>query len=317
MLSFLIRRVVQAVPLLVLVTIVSFVVMQLTPGGPLSAYTHNPHVTAAQLAAIKHEWGLDQPAPVQYLRWFTSLLHGDWGFSLTNGDTVLSTIGGRIGNTLILVVAAFVISIVLAVPLGIYSATHKYSFFDYLSTFGSFVAWSAPVFWVGFMAQLVFSVNLHLLPTAGLYTEGAAWSLGDFLQHLLMPALVLGLGSIASWSRYIRGSMLEILGQDYIRTAKAKGLMRRVVVNRHAVRNALIPLVTLIALDVPAFFTGALLVEVVFSWPGMGRLFFDALNARDYILLQGILLISAILIFAGNLAADLVYGLLDPRVKFS
>ncbi len=317
MLSFLIRRVVQAIPLLVLVTIVSFVVMQLTPGGPLSAYTHNPHVTAAQLAAIKHEWGLDQPPPVQYLRWFTSMLHGDWGFSLTNGDTVLSTIGGRIGNTLILVVAAFVISIALAVPLGIYSATHKYSFFDYLSTFGSFVAWSAPVFWVGFMAQLVFSVNLHLLPTAGLYTEGAAWSLGDFLKHLLMPALVLGLGSIASWSRYIRGSMLEILGQDYIRTAKAKGLMRRVVVNRHAVRNALIPLVTLIALDVPAFFTGALLVEVVFSWPGMGRLFFDALNARDYILLQGILLISAVLIFAGNLAADLVYGLLDPRVKFS
>ncbi len=317
MLSFLIRRVLQAVPLLILVTIVSFVVMQLTPGGPLSAYTHNPHVTAAQLAAIKHEWGLDQPAPVQYLRWFTSMLHGDWGFSLTNGDTVLSTIGGRIGNTLILVVAAFVISIALAVPLGIYSATHKYSFFDYLSTFGSFVAWSAPVFWVGFMAQLVFSVNLHLLPTAGLYTEGVAWSLSDFLKHLLMPALVLGLGSIASWSRYIRGSMLEILGQDYIRTATAKGLMRRVVVNRHAVRNALIPLVTLIALDVPAFFTGALLVEVVFSWPGMGRLFFDALNARDYILLQGILLISAILIFAGNLAADLVYGVLDPRVKFS
>jgi len=317
MLAFLVRRVVQAVPLLILVTIVSFVVMQLTPGGPLDAYTHNPHITAAQIAAIKHEWGLDQPPPVQYLRWFTSLLHGDWGFSLTNGDTVLNTIGSRIGNTLILVIAAFVISIVLAVPLGIYSATHKYSFLDYLSTFGSFVAWSAPVFWVGFMAQLVFSVNLHLLPTAGLYTEGAAWSLGDFLKHLLMPALVLGLGSIASWSRYIRGSMLEILGQDYIRTATAKGLVRRVVINKHAVRNALIPLVTLVALDVPTFFTGALLVEVVFSWPGMGRLFFDSLNARDYILLQGILLISAALIFAGNLLADLVYGLLDPRIKYS
>ncbi len=317
MLGFLVRRVVQAIPLLILVTIVSFVVMQLTPGGPLSAYTHNPHITAAQIDAIKHQWGLDQPPPVQYLRWFTSLLHGDWGFSLTNGDTVLGTIGSRIGNTLILVVAAFVISIVLAIPLGIYSATHKYSFFDYLSTFGSFVAWSAPVFWVGFMGQLVFSVNLHLLPTAGLYTEGAAWSLGDFLKHLLMPALVLGLGSIASWSRYIRGSMLEILGQNYIRTATAKGLVRRVVINKHAVRNALIPLVTLVALDVPTFFTGALLVEVVFSWPGMGRLFFDALNARDYILLQGILLISAALIFAGNLAADLVYGLLDPRIKYS
>ncbi len=317
MLSFLVRRVVQAIPLLILVTIVSFVVMQLTPGGPLSAYTHNPHITAAQIEAIKHQWGLDQPPPVQYLHWFTSLLRGDWGFSLTNGDTVLGTIGGRIGNTLILVIAAFIISIVLAVPLGIYSATHKYSFFDYLSTFGSFVAWSAPVFWVGFMAQLVFAVNLHILPSAGLYTEGVAWSLGDFLKHLLLPALVLGLGSIASWSRYIRGSMLEILGQDYIRTATAKGLIRRVVVNKHAVRNALIPLVTLVALDVPTFFTGALLVEVVFSWPGMGRLFFDALNARDYILLQGILLISAALIFAGNLAADLIYGLLDPRITYS
>ncbi len=317
MLSFLIRRVVQAIPLLILVTIVSFGVMQLSPGGPLDAYAHNPHISAAQLVAIKHNLGLDQPAYIQYVKWFTSLLHGNWGLSLSSGESVLSMIGGRLGNTLILVVSAFLISIILAVPLGIYSATHKYSIFDYISTFGSFVAWSAPVFWIGFIAQLIFAVNLHWLPNAGLYTEGVAWSLGDFLKHLLMPALVLGLGSIASWSRYIRGSMLEILGQDYIRTATAKGLVRRLVINRHAVRNALIPLVTLIALDVPAFFTGALLVEVVFSWPGMGRLFYDGLQARDYILLQGILLISAVLIFAGNLLADLVYGLLDPRIKYS
>jgi peptide/nickel transport system permease protein len=226
-------------------------------------------------------------------------------------------IGDRLGNTLILVVSAFIISLIFAIPLGIYSAVHKYSIFDYISTFGSFVAWSAPVFWIGFMAQLIFSVNLRWLPTAGLYTEGVPWTLGDFLKHLLMPALVLGLGSIASWSRYIRGSMLEILGQDFIRTARAKGLARSVIINRHAVRNALIPLVTLIALDVPGFFTGALLVEIVFSWPGMGRLFYDALDQRDYILLQGILLISAALIFAGNLLADLVYGWLDPRIQYS
>lgn len=317
MLPYLLRRIVQAVPLLILVTIVSFGVMQLSPGGPLSAYAHNPHISAVQLKAITHNLGLDQPAYIQYLRWFTSLLHGDWGMSLSSGESVLSMIAGRLGNTMILVVSAFIISLVLAIPLGIYSAVRKYSLFDYISTFGSFVAWSAPVFWIGFMAQLVFSVNLHWLPTAGLYTEGVAWTLGDFLKHLIMPALVLGLGSIASWSRYIRGSMLEILGQDFIRTAKAKGLARSVVINRHAMRNALIPLVTLVALDVPGFFTGALLVEVVFSWPGMGRLFYDALNARDYILLQGILLISAGLIFAGNLLADLVYSWLDPRIQYA
>lgn len=317
MLTYLLRRVVQAIPLLVLVTIVSFGIMQLSPGGPLSAYTHNPHISAVQLTAIKHNMGLDQPAYVQYLRWFGNLVQGNWGLSLSTGESVLAMIGDRLGNTLILVVTAFILSLIFAIPLGIYSAVHKYSIFDYISTFGSFVAWSAPVFWIGFMAQLIFAVNLHWLPTAGLYTEGVPWTLGDFLKHLLMPALVLGLGSIASWSRYIRGSMLEILGQDFIRTAWAKGLARSVVINRHAVRNALIPLVTLIALDVPSFFTGALLVEIVFSWPGMGRLFYDALDQRDYILLQGILLISAALIFAGNLLADLVYGWLDPRIQYS
>jgi peptide/nickel transport system permease protein len=317
MIPYLSRRIVQSIPLLVLVTIVSFGIMQLSPGGPLSAYSHNPHISAAQLEAVKHNLGLDQPAYVQYLRWFTNLVQGNWGLSLSTGESVLSMIGDRLGNTMILVVTAFIISLIFAIPLGIYSAANKYGIFDYISTFGSFVAWSAPVFWIGFMAQLIFAVNLRWLPTAGLYTEGVPWTLGDFLKHLLMPALVLGLGSIASWSRYIRGSMLEILGQDFIRTARAKGLARSVIINRHAVRNALIPLVTLIALDVPGFFTGALLVEIVFSWPGMGRLFYDALDQRDYILLQGILLISAALIFAGNLLADLVYGWLDPRIQYS
>jgi peptide/nickel transport system permease protein len=317
MIRFTLRRTVQAIPLLLLVTIVSFAVMQLTPGGPLTAYEHNPHMTAAQLKNIEHDLGLDLPPYVQYFKWLSGIVHGDWGASLSTGESVLSMIGDHIGNTLVLVLAAFLISIILAIPLGIYSAVRKYSVFDYIFTFGSFVAWSAPVFWVGFMAQLLFSVKLRWLPTAGLYTEGATWTLGDFLRHLILPALVLGLGSIATWSRYLRGAMVETLSRDYVRTAKAKGLAASVVVNRHAVRNALIPLVTVMALDVPTYFTGALLVEIVFSWPGMGRLFFDALNARDYILLQGILLISAALIFVGNLLADLVYGWLDPRIQYS
>ncbi len=317
MFRFALRRTLQSIPLLILVSIVSFAVMQLTPGGPLTAYQHNPHITAAQIKAIEHDLGLDLPPYLQYFKWLSGIVRGDWGVSLSTGEPVLSMIGDHIGNTLVLLTAAFLISIVLALPLGILAAVRKYSLLDHIFTFGSFVAWSAPVFWVGFMAQLVFSVKLRLLPTAGLYTEGVPWTVGDFAKHLVMPALILGLGSIASWSRYLRGSLLETLGQDYVRTAKAKGLAARIVVNRHALRNALIPLVTLVALDVPTFFTGAILVEVVFSWPGMGRLFFDALQARDYILLQAILLISAALIFAGNLLADLIYGLLDPRISYS
>jgi peptide/nickel transport system permease protein len=317
MFRYTLRRTIQALPLLLLVTVVSFAVMQLAPGGPLTAYEHNPHMTAAQLAHIEHDLGLDLPPYLQYFHWLGGILHGDWGYSLNTGESVLGMIGDHIGNTLVLVGTAFLISIVLAIPLGIYSAAYKYSVFDYLFTLGSFIAWSAPVFWVGFMAQLIFSVKLHLLPTAGLYTEGVAWSLGDFLKHLVMPAFVLGLGSIATWSRYLRGSMLETLSQDFIRTARAKGLPQALVISKHAIRNALIPLVTVMALDVPTYFTGAILVEIVFSWPGMGRLFFDGLNARDYPLLQGILLIAAALIFLGNLLADLVYGMLDPRIQYS
>jgi peptide/nickel transport system permease protein len=317
MLRYAFGRLVQAIPLLILVTIVSFGIMQLAPGGPLSAMQRNPHVTAAQLARVEHDLGLDQPSYVQYFHWFIGMLHGDWGYSLSTGDPVLTMIGEHLGNTLILVVSAFFLSLVLAIPLGILSAVKRYSLLDYIFTFASFVAWSAPVFWVGFMAQLLFSVQLGWLPTAGMYTEGVSWTLGDFLKHLFLPALVLGLASIATWSRYLRGALLEVMDQDYIRTARAKGAGQALVVRHHALRNALIPLVTLIALDVPTFFTGALLVEVVFSWPGMGRLFYDAVTARDYILCEGILLISAALIFAGNLIADLVYGMLDPRIQYA
>lgn len=311
------RRIVQAIPLLLLVSVISFAVMQLAPGGPLAAYQRNPHIPPAQLVQVVRDFGLDRPAYVQYLYWLAGLLHGDWGYSLGTGEPVLGMIGERLGNTLVLVGTAFLLALTLAIPLAIISAVRRYSALDYLFTFCSFAAWSAPVFWVGFMAQLVFAVNLGWLPTAGLYTEGVPWSLGDFLKHLALPALVLGLGNVASWSRYLRGSLLDVMGQDYIRTARAKGVRARLVLYRHALRNALIPLVTIVALDLPTLFTGVVLVEIVFSWPGMGRLFASAIAGRDYILLQGLLLIAAALIVAGNLLADLVYGLLDPRVQYS
>ncbi len=310
------KRLVQLLPLLLLTTIVSFAVMQLSPGGPLSAYQHSPNITAAQLKVIAHDLGLDQPAPVQYWRWLSGLVHGQWGYSLQSGEPVTSLIVERLGNTLELVGTAFAISILLAIPLGVLSSVRQYSIFDYTATFLSFVAYSVPVFWAGLMVQLLFSVKLGWLPVAGMYTEGVPWTLTDALKHLVLPAAVLGLGLIAGWSRYLRSSMLEVLQLDYLRTARAKGVATRGVVLKHALRNAVVPLVTVMALDIPLLFTGALVVEVVFSWPGEGRLFYDALQNRDYPVLMGVLLISAFLILFSNLVADLIYGVLNPRVRY-
>lgn len=316
MTRYLTRRLVQLLPLLVLTTVVSFAVMQLSPGGPLSAYEHSPAITAAQLKIIAHDLGLDQPAPVQYWRWITGILHGQWGYSLQSGVAVSTLITQRLGNTLELVGTAFAVSLLIAIPLGVLSSVRQYSIFDYLATFFSFVAYSIPVFWAGLMVQLLFSVKLGWLPVAGMYSEGVPWTLIDALKHLVLPALVLGLGLIAGWSRYLRSSMLEVLQLDYLRTARAKGLTSQRVVLKHALRNAVVPLVTVIALDIPLLFTGALVVEVVFSWPGEGRLFYDALQNRDYPVLMGVLLISAFLILFSNLVADLLYGLLNPRVRY-
>lgn len=313
---FLLHRVAQLIPLLVLTTIVSFGVMQLAPGGPLSAYEHSPNMTAAQLKVIKHDLGLDQPVPVQYLRWVFGILHGQWGYSLQSGASVSTLITQRLGNTLELAGTAFLFALVIALLLGVLSSVRQYSVFDYAATTFSFIAYSTPVFWLGLMAQLFFAVRLGWLPTAGMYTEGANVTLLDSLKHLLMPGIVLSLGLVAGWSRYLRSSMLDVLHADYIRTAWAKGLPTRAVVLKHALRNALIPLVTVVALDIPLLFTGALIVEVVFSWPGEGRLFYDALGNRDYPVLMGVLLISAFLILFSNLLADLVYAWLNPRVQF-
>jgi peptide/nickel transport system permease protein len=313
---YLARRLIQLIPLLLLTTVVSFAVMQLAPGGPLTAYEHSPSITAAQLKAIEHDLGLDQPAYVQYFRWISGLVRGQWGYSLESGEAVTTLILERLGNTLQLVGAAFLICLLISVPLGVFTAVKRYSAFDYVATLTTFVAYSIPVFWAGLMAQLLFSVRLGWLPVAGMYTEGVNWTLGDALKHLILPAFVLGLGLIAGWSRYLRSSMLEVLQQDYLRTARAKGLPARSVVFKHALRNAVVPLVTVIALDVPLLFTGALVVEVVFSWPGEGRLFYDALHNRDYPVLMGVLLVSAFLILGGNLVADMLYGWLNPRVRY-
>jgi peptide/nickel transport system permease protein len=313
--AYVARRILQAAVLLVAVSFVSYAIMNAAPGGPLAVYLHNPQVTPDKIDLLRHQLGLDRPWYQRYVTWLGGLVEGHWGYSYYTGRPVLAMIGERLPATFTLMLAAFALALGLSIPAGLYAATHKYGWGDNVLSFGSFFAWAMPTFWFGLMLQLLLGVQLRLLPVAGMHEIGAA-SAGDFVRHLIMPAMVLGLGSIASWSRYLRSSLLDTLNQDFVRTAHAKGLSGRRVLRRHVLRNSLIPIVTLMGLDLPALFSGAVVTESIFGWPGMGRLFLSALNNRDYPLQMAGLMISATLLIAGNLLADLTYAALDPRIKY-
>jgi peptide/nickel transport system permease protein len=309
-------RAVQAVVLLLLVSCVSYAIMNVAPGGPLAVYLHNPQVTPDRIVMLQHQLGLDRPWYARYLAWLGAIVRGQWGDSYYTGRPVLAMIGERLPATLVLMGSAFALALGLAVPLGIFAATHVYTWGDNVLSFGSFFAWAMPTFWFGLMLQLVLAVHLRLLPVAGMHEIGSS-SAADLLRHLVMPAVVLGLGAVASWSRYLRSSVLEVLSREYVRTARAKGLPRAWVLRRHIVRNSLIPLVTLVALELPALFGGAVITESIFGWPGMGRLFLEALNNRDYPVQMAGLILSAALLVIGNLLADLAYAVLDPRIRYA
>lgn len=313
--SFVARRLVQAVLLLIAVSFVSYGIMNVAPGGPLAVYLHNPQVTPDKIDLLRQQLGLDRPWYIRYVAWLGGLVRGHWGYSYYTGRPVLAMIAERLPATFTLMLGAFALGIGLSFPIGLYTATHKYEWGDNLLSFGSFFAWAMPTFWFGLMLQLLLGVQFRLLPVAGMHEIGVT-SAADLGRHLVMPAIVLGLGSIASWSRYLRSSLLDTLGQDYVRTAHAKGLSARRVLRRHVLRNSLIPIVTLMGLDLPALFSGAVVTESIFGWPGMGRLFLSALNNRDYPLQMAGLMISAALLIAGNLLADLTYAALDPRIKY-
>jgi len=317
MLTYVGRRILQAVPLVIAATLAAYFIMNAAPGGPLAVYLHNPHVTPGQLQNLARNLGLDQPWYTRYLLWAWGVLRGQWGYSYATGQSVAGLVGQTLPHTLILMGSAFVISLGLAVPIGVLAATHQYSLADNAISVASFFAWSMPTFWFGLMLQLIFSIDLHWLPPSGMYSPFLPPSLGQLLLHLIMPASVLGLGSIASWSRYLRSSMLENLGADFVRTARAKGLSPTVVVMKHVMRNSLIPIITIIGLDVPSFFAGAVITEQVFAWPGMGQLFFQAINNRDYPVMMIILLIGTILLILGNLLADILYAVVDPRIRYA
>jgi peptide/nickel transport system permease protein len=316
MTQFIIRRVLGAIPLLLGVAILSFVFMQLAPGGPDTMYARNARMSETQLQTIRQNMGLDRPLHEQLLKWLGNLVQGDLGVSYTQYRPVSDVIRDTVPNTFLLMGTGMLISLAAALTFGVLAARKQYGFFDNFTSFVSYFGLAMPVFWFGLMLQLLFAVRLGWLPSSGMYSADGG-GLGDLARHLALPAFTIAIGSIAGWSRYVRSSTLEALGQDYIRTARAKGIAERRVLMSHVLRNALVPFVTVVGIDVPLYLTGAVLTETVFSWPGMGRLFYDALTVRDYPVLMGILILGAVMIVLGNLIADILYGVLDPRISYA
>lgn len=316
MTSYILRRLAQMVPLLLGISVVLFGVIQAAPGGPEAALLESGRfIDPSVIEAYRERLGVDRPVHVQYVRWLGAALQGDLGVSFSTTRPVAEMIVERLPATLELMGASFVLAAVLAFALGILSAVNQYSGWDHLGAGVSFVGIAMPVFWLALILQLLFGVWLGWLPVAGTQTVGDP-SMGDHLAHLVLPAVVLSFHYVAGWSRYLRSSLLTALRADYVRTARAKGLPERAVVGVHALRNALIPVVSIMALNLAGLFSGAVITETVFAWPGIGRMFVQAMFSRDYPLLMGILLLGSAMVVVFNLVADIVYGVLDPRIRY-
>jgi len=303
--GYVIRRLLLAIPVLIGVSILVFAIIRFIPGDPARAIA-GVHASPEYIEQVRRELLLDEGLHVQYYVYMTNLLQGDLGRSTFTNRPVTVELAQRFPNTMVLAVTAMVIASIIGMSAGIVSATKRYSLFDNFSMLAALVGVAAPVFWLGVMFQLLFSVQLGWLPSGGIGT----W------KHLVLPALTLGLATAALLARITRSSMLEVLGQDYITTARSKGLIERVVINKHAFKNALIPVVTVIGLQFGTLLGGAVLTETVFSWPGIGRLMVDSILARDYPVVQGAVLLLAVFFVMINLVVDIIYAFLDPRISY-
>jgi peptide/nickel transport system permease protein len=365
MLKYTARRLLQAIPVLFGISLVLFMIMHIQPGNPTDRFAQNARVTAAQIEAFKHRWGLDESLPMQYVKWVglwgdkgvlnalpggsldiagahidlpggdNGILHGDFGYSITDGRLVTDVITERILPTAILTGTAFLIWITLAFLMGVYAAVKRYGLFDSGLTIFNYIGYSLPTFWVGLILITFLTAGepFKWFPASGMWdarnvpafgTE-AYWAfagsdplfaLTDLARHLALPVLTLVMVSIAGDSRFIRSSMMDSLNQDYVKTARAKGVAERNVVFRHALRNAMLPVITNLGLEIPIIFGGAVATETIFSWPGMGRLFYEAVTHADYPVLMGVLVVSSVIIVLANLLADIMYAVVDPRVKY-
>jgi len=320
--NYIIRRLLQLIPLLLIISFFIFITLSLTGNSLRSLVTSNPRITAETIKKLERIYGMDKPLLVRYFYWLKAFAMGEWGYSREYHDAVLVLIKARMPVTVSLMGLSFLISVAVAIPVGVYSALKQYSFLDYTATALAFFGLAMPVFWFGLMLMLLFGVKLGWLPIGGYSTQGMDTAnifmrFLDHLKYLIMPAIVLGLQGMASWTRYTRSSLLEVLRMDYVRTARAKGLPERTVIYKHALRNALIPVITLLMLSIPGLFGGAVLTETVFSMFGIGRLLYTAIVTSDTFLSMGTLMVLAILVVVFNFAADLLYAIVDPRIKYS
>lgn len=306
----------MAIPLLLGITILSFVIIKAAPGGPVSMLM-DPTLKPSDREKFEEKYGLNDPVHIQYFKWLGNMVKGDFGNSLIKrGVPVSELIMNRLPNTLLLMLVSTFLAAIIAIPFGIYSAMRPYSKLDYTVTVGSFLGVATPNFWFGLMLIMFFSVNLGWFPTGGVATLNAPFSIWDRIHHLILPAIVLALADMAALTRYTRSSMLDVLKQDYIRTAMSKGFKEKKVVLKHGLRNGMIPIVTLFGLMLPSFIGGAAITEKIFSWPGIGSLFIDSAFQRDYPVIMALTVVSAIFVVIGNLLADILYAIFDPRIEY-
>ncbi len=321
MIRYIIRRLIEAVPLLLVISLLTFLIVEIAPGDAAQMYIDPERGTdPAYIEQLRRNLGLDQPIHVRYVAWLRQTLSGDLGFSMRSRRAVSLEVGDRLPNTLLLSGTALTLSFLLAVPIGIISAVKRYSLIDYLVTTFSLVGISIPIFWIALLLIQIFAIQLDWFPASGMRSvreQFTGWrSTLDVLHHLILPAIVLAFAQIANWSRYQRSALLDVLKQDYIRTARGKGMMEYRVITLHAVKNSLIPMITLIGISVPSVVTGAFLTETIFSWPGIGRLGVDAVTGRDYPVVMAVTMLSALLIVVSSLLADIAYAWADPRIRY-
>lgn len=311
--KYILKRILIAIPVLIGITLIDYAIMCLA-GSPLEMLK-GPRISDAALQAKEIAAGLDKPLIVQYFVWLWQLLQGNLGYSMKSYEPVSAMIGSHIGPTLLLMGASLILSLLIAVPAGIYSAVKQYSKGDYAVVTASFIGSSIPSFFLALILIYIFTVKLGILPSSGMNTLGMGGGVLDTVRHMVMPVIVLAVSLAGSNIRYIRSSFLEILQQDYLRTAKAKGIGYKRVIWKHAMRNALLPIVTVIGMQIPMLFGGAVIIEQVFSWPGLGLMTMTAIMGRDYPVIMGVCLLSAVVVLISNLITDILYALVDPTIQ--
>ncbi len=320
MATYVLRRLIQAIPILIGISVVSFVIINVAPGDPTDRF-RSGRVSAETIANLVRLYGLDKPLPEQFVSWFVAFWQfpfrvDAWGYSFVDGRPVVEKIFEKIPTTLQLMGTSLIVTMIVSIPLGVLAAVKQYSWADKIITTTATIGYALPSFVLGLLLLYIFAIKLNLFPSFGRHTLGKEGDFGDFVWHLVLPVSSLAIQQIAGWSRYMRSSMLEVLQQDYIRTARAKGLASSRVLFKHALRNALLPVITLLGLSLPSLLAGAAITESIFSWPGLGFMAVDSVTTNDFPVILAIVMIGGVLVLLGNLLADVLYGLVDPRIKY-